>query len=69
MHSIDVAYRYSAMVSLSLCVCMSICALGTPVSPAKATELSRCHLWEGQTYVGQRNHILDGVHIDASWQI
>jgi len=49
-------------------VCLSVCVLGTLVSPAKIVHLIEMPIGE-QIHVGPRNYVLDEVHHGAIWQI
>ena len=44
--------------------------LGKKVSCAKTTKpIEMPSIYGGQTFVGSRNHLLEGMHIGATWQI
>jgi len=54
--------------SVGLSVCLSVCLSVTIVSLAETAEPFDIPfgMW---TRVGPRNHVLDGMHIDATWRI
>lgn len=47
----------------------TVCVLVIQMSLAKRLNWSRCHSGEGQTCMGPRYHVLDGVRIGATWRM
>jgi len=60
VYCIDAAYCYTRRTFRGLCL-----VFGTPVSPAKTDEPIAVPF--GQTLVGPRYHVLDAVHVGATW--
>ena len=65
VHSLEM-WPFDADVGRSV-VCLSVCVLVTPMSPAKTTESVNCHL--GQTHLGPKNRVLCGPLTGATWRI
>jgi len=63
---VDATYCYRR----SSVVCLSVCLSVTIVNPAKSAEPIEMSFGDTESgRVGPGNHVLGGVHIDATWRI